>query len=119
MSEYLTFDNLREANVGRSEQWQGYKMDESAKLSDCLFRATELAGETGELCNIIKKVERWRQSMAGGLRLSDALPMIADGIADVMISADRVADAFGIDMDLAIREKFNKTSKKYGLSKTL
>lgn len=97
---------LREANTARQHEW-----DPNDKVT-LTYRGNELAGETGEACNVIKKLERERI----GIRGSRASVLdLANELADVVICADLIAMHEGIDLDQAIRDKFNATSEKYGL----
>lgn len=54
-----SFAELRHANAVRAKEWTG---DDIVSLS---FRGNELAGETGEACNVIKKLERERLGYIG------------------------------------------------------
>jgi hypothetical protein len=75
-----------------------------------------MAGEVGEACNVIKKLDRERM----GIRGSRALPgQLAEELADVVICADLIALAEGIDLDQAVTDKFNATSEKVGLATRL
>jgi NTP pyrophosphatase (non-canonical NTP hydrolase) len=103
MSEYRT---LREANFVRQQEW-----DKEDKIT-LAYRGNELAGETGEACNVIKKLERERMGIRGSRA---SLDQLAEELADVVICADLVAMAAGIDLDAAVRRKFNLTSEKVGL----
>lgn len=101
------YETIREANSVRQKEW-----DSADKTIDLSYRGNELAGEVGEACNVIKKLERERF----GLRGSRAtLEQLAEELADVIICADLVALAAGIDLDTAVRKKFNTTSEKIGL----
>lgn len=104
----VRFDELRKINAARAKVWDG---DSPPPIE---FRATELAGEVGELCNIIKKLARHRMGMKGGITRREALPMLKDELGDVVICADLLAHQFGIDLGLAVRRKFNRTSIKHG-----
>lgn len=97
--------NLRDANLIRMKEWA----PDGVSLS---FRGNELAGETGEACNIIKKIERERMGLRGSRALTSDL---AEELADVVICADLIAIEEGINLDQAVAAKFNKTSRKYGL----
>ena len=108
----LTFQQLRDANARRGIEWMGSPADPR----DLLFTSVELAGEVGEACNIVKKLERHRAGVAGGISGPDAHHALAEELADVVICADRVAECLGIDLGAMIVDKFNKTSKKHGLS---
>ena len=97
---------LREANILRQNEWQ---KGESVDLS---FRGNELAGETGEACNVIKKLERERLGYVGSRATVEDL---ADELADIIICVDLVAEKLNIDLSKSIVNKFNKTSQKYNL----
>lgn len=100
------FTTLREANVARLKQWA------NGVDPGLLFHAVELGGEAGEVLNVCKKLARekmgWRGSRA-------TIADLADELADVVICADLLAIAEGIDLDEAVRRKFNATSEKVGL----
>ena len=98
----LSFAALREANDARQKEWDD--ADEKLTLA---FKGNELAGECGEVCNVIKKLER----ATLGLRGSRASVIdLADELADVVICADLIARKVGILLDRAIIRKFNITS---------
>ena len=107
MTEY---SSLGEANQARHAEW--FK-DKPVSL---LFRATELAGEVGELANCIKKLERERLGVKG---TKATLEQVTEELADVVISADLMAMHLGISLADAVQAKFNKTSKSYKLKTTL
>lgn len=97
---------LRHANLARQAEWD---KDDRITLT---YRANELAGETGEACNVAKKLERERLGIRGSRATVQDL---ADELADVVICADLVAMHEGIDLDEAVERKFNATSEKVGL----
>lgn len=98
--------SLRSANETRQAEW-----DPGNQIS-LSYRGNEMAGEVGEACNIIKKLERERLGIAGS-RASKA--DLSEELADVVICADLIAMAEGIDLEAAVKAKFNKTSEKVGL----
>jgi len=102
----LSLNLLQEKNAERQKHWCP---NEQPDLS---FRGNELAGETGEACNIIKKLERERHGWRGSRSTVDAL---ASEIADVVICASLVANAAGFNLSKAVQNKFNETSEKQGL----
>jgi NTP pyrophosphatase (non-canonical NTP hydrolase) len=69
------------------------------------FWATALAGETGELCNLIKKVER-------GDFILDANGLIGREAADIIIYLDLLCYRLNIDLQAAIIQKFNEVSDR-------
>lgn len=97
---------LREANESRQKEW-----DAGNQIS-LSYRGNELAGETGEACNIIKKLERERLGIVGSRSTREKL---AEELADVVICADLIAMAENIDLQEAVRRKFNKTSEANNL----
>lgn len=98
---------LREGHLSRMREWcpQGQP--------DLSFRGNELAGETGEACNVIKKLERERLGYRGSRATVQEL---ADELADVIIVADMIAHDAGLELGPAIIGKFNATSEKYGFA---
>lgn len=102
----MDLTELRVANITRQLEW-----DPTNQIS-LSYRGNELAGEVGEACNVIKKIDRERM----GIRGSRATPgQLAEELADAIICIDLIAAAEGIDLSTALRNKFNATSEKYGL----
>ena len=106
----MTMEELRAANHERHVEWAN-----GAEVP-LAFRGLELAGEAGEACNELKKLERLRLGMVGG---KSELQGITEELADVIVCVDLIAMDLGIDMAQAVRAKFNKTSEKYGLATRL
>jgi NTP pyrophosphatase (non-canonical NTP hydrolase) len=100
------YSSLRYANLVRQKEW------DSGNQISLTYRATELAGEVGEACNIIKKLERERLGIRGS---RDTKEHLAEELADVVICADLIAMHEGIDLERAVVEKFNATSEKNSL----
>jgi NTP pyrophosphatase (non-canonical NTP hydrolase) len=97
---------LREASIYRQLEWDP---DRKITLS---YRGNEMAGELGEACNLIKKIERQRLGLRGSLATTDQL---AEELADIIICADLIAADLDINLEEAVRRKFNMTSDRYGL----
>ncbi|WP_156453779.1 MazG-like family protein [Methylobacterium sp. CCH5-D2] len=112
MSESVTLAALHAANKARQTEW----CEGGAPEPDLAFRGNELAGETGEACNVIKKLERERHGWRGSRATPDQL---AEELADVVICADLCAVTAGIDLGAAVVAKFNATSEKVGLTTRL
>lgn len=93
--------HLRTANEQRQIEW-----DDKSQLS-LSYRGNELAGEVGEACNIIKKLERERMGIRGSRATVEQL---AEELADVVICVDLIAMRYDIDLGYSIAHKFNKTS---------
>ena len=102
----MDLQELRDANEKRHIEWAN---GADIPLS---FRGLELAGEAGEVCNELKKIERTRRGMVGG---KVGTQDVQEELADVLVCVDLIAMDLGIDLGEALRAKFNKTSEKYGL----
>jgi NTP pyrophosphatase (non-canonical NTP hydrolase) len=101
----ITLEKIRQANRVRQSEWPGNDR------ADVPFRAIELAGETGELMEAVKKWLRAKRGIKGEV---GGLEAISDEVADVLICLDLLADDIGIDLGAAFTAKFNKTSRRYG-----
>jgi len=106
MGKGLNLDTLREKNIERQKIWCP---DIKPDLS---FRGNEIAGEVGEACNVIKKIERERHGWRGSRATKEQL---AEEIADVIICCSLISIEAGFDLSTAVKNKFNSTSQKYEL----
>ena len=106
----LTFFQLRVANEARCNRWHPNGVA-SWTLSDW---AVATVGELGEACNIIKKINRIRDGLVGNHgEDADASILhnkLAKELADVVIYLDLIAAAASIDLENAVRDKFNEVS---------
>jgi NTP pyrophosphatase (non-canonical NTP hydrolase) len=75
-----------------------------------------LAGEVGELCNMLKKYQR---QMPTDPSPDELHAEIGKEIADVFIYLDLLASTFDFDSARVIALKFNATSKKFGFPERL
>ena len=103
---FMKISELQRIHIERQNEWCP---DEKPDLS---FRGNEMAGEVGEACNVIKKLERERNGWRGSRASQNDL---AEELADVVHTAILCAISAGIDLEQAVIDKFNKTSRKYGL----
>lgn len=109
----LTFYSLRLANVPRCTSENGFNHPLDGWSVGEWGAAT--VGEAGEACNIAKKLLRVRDGVKGNKETPEELKAaLAEEIADMIIYADLWAASQGINLELAIRNKFNKTSDKIG-----
>lgn len=106
----LTLRALRNANERRQREW------DKAGGIDASYRGNELAGEVGEACNVIKKLERERLGIRGSRA---TVAQLAEELADVVICVDLIAQHYEVDLGEAVVAKFNATSEKVGLSTRL
>lgn len=116
---------LREANVLRAPDFHaGGLMDWSPAE-----RGNELAGETGELCNELKKLLRLTKrfsiaidaggKLTGGNELGRGaafrhIEKARTEVGDVLICLDLICAQLGINIEECTRDKFNGTSEKIG-----
>jgi NTP pyrophosphatase (non-canonical NTP hydrolase) len=110
MAESKVFHSLRAANIARQKEW------DRGDVITPAFRGLELAGEVGEACNVIKKLERERLGIKGSRA---TVRELAYELGDVVICADLIAMMYGIDLAQAVPEKFNDTSLRQDLSTML
>jgi hypothetical protein len=102
----LTFALLRAANAIRQREW------DAGNQITLAYRGNELAGEVGEACNELKKLERERLGIKGS---RTTIEKTMQELADVVICSDLAAMAIGGDLGAAVASKFNNTSTKVGL----
>ncbi len=72
-----------------------------------------LAGETGELCNMVKKIRRGSKTMK---QLKRA---ISKELADIQLYLCLTSKAMDIDLEQATIDKFNEVSKRLGSKQRL
>jgi len=108
----LTFAELNRANSLRCQQ--SYHPIYRWSPTDW---ACALAGEVGEACNLIKKLRRLDDA-GPWLDTSEARSAleleIADELADAQMYLDLLAERLGISLEIAVRQKFNRTSDQIG-----
>ena len=66
-----------------------------------------MAGECGEACNVVKKLERDGET-------PEMLVKLKHELADVVTYADLLAARYGINLGQAVAEKFNIVSQRRG-----
>lgn len=106
----LDFDKLRIANVSRCEEV--FHPVDSWSPQDW---AVALAGETGECCNVVKKMRRIQDgtNTAKDPQTEDeCIELIGKELADIIIYADLLAARLNINLSDVIRFKFNEVSDR-------
>lgn len=113
----MTFDSLRYVNVKRCEEVFHPLSSWSPMEWACC-----MAGEAGEACNAVKKLKR----ISEGTNTSkdpqtkrEAINAIADELADTIIYLDLLAARLSIDLNTAVRNKFNEVSRRMNSTVTL
>ncbi len=96
----LNLSEFRTVNVQRCEE-SYFPLDSK----DGPWWGNAMAGEVGEACNVVKKIDRDGSTPE---RIQD----LADELADVVTYADLLAARYGINLAEAIKSKFNEVSKR-------
>jgi len=109
----LDLQTFRPLNVQRATT--GFKCYDNQPLT---YWTTALAGEVGELCNMIKKMQRVEKGgIDGGSSYTAkdiSKEMLKEEIGGIAIYLDLLASLLDIDLEDAIIDTFNSKSVKYG-----
>ncbi len=109
----LDLQTFRPLNVQRATT--GFKCYENQPLT---YWTTALAGEVGELCNMIKKMQRVEKGGIDGGSSYTAKDitkaMLKEEIGGIAIYLDLLASLLDVDLEDAIIDTFNSKSEKYG-----
>lgn len=106
-------DKFALANRARTESRLGYGHALDAwSLSDWMV---SLAGEVGEACNVVKKLNRLRDGLTiDGPSEDEFLSSLVDELADVYIYLDLVFQSLGLALGWSVERKFDRTSQQIG-----
>lgn len=116
LEPYQSLVHVSVINRQRAERWHGDGLH-SWSLADW---AVALAGECGELCNVVKKLNRVRDGLRGNRESPEELrQMLADEIADVFLYLDLLAQSQRLLLEEVVRAKFNATSDRLGFEERL
>jgi NTP pyrophosphatase (non-canonical NTP hydrolase) len=107
---------LHEQNASRSKRWHPSGLV-SWSLSDWF---TALAGEVGELGNVVKKLNRARDGLKGNKETREELrSMLVKEAADIFIYLELFAQVAEFDLMEATVAKFNEVSERNGFPERL
>lgn len=109
----ITFHELRDANVSRVESFGHGGIQDGWNEAEW---GCAIAGEVGELCNILKKYIR---QIPSDPSLAELREKATKELADVVIYADLIAARLGVDLGTAVRDKFNEVSEKHGFKQRI
>lgn len=104
----LSFEKLRRVNTSRVEFFGHGTLENGWNVAEW---GCAVAGETGELCNILKKMNR---AAPFDPSREDLTALAADEIGDVLIYLDLIAAKLGLNLGECARDKFNAVSERYG-----
>lgn len=112
----LTFYQLQQINYERCTAPEPDGFNHPLHKWSLAEWTNAMAGEAGEACGVAKKLIRIRDGInksnnsdAHELRLK-----LADELADTVLYADLAAQAAGINLGEAVRQKFNQVSVEEG-----
>ena len=117
----MDFVKLTEQQLSRSARWHRGGLH-GWSVSDW---AVAMAGEAGEVCNAVKKLNRIRDEIpniserAGGADANVVIDAIGEEIADTFLYLHLLALRLGIDFEKEVVKKFNSVSEKYGFPERL
>jgi len=123
MKKSLTLKKLTQVNYKRCRRWH-----KSEDLSDWSISdwACAMAGEAGEVCNAVKKLNRLRDNLPSKNdpdrqinSYEEAKAKIGEEIADTVLYLNLLAIRLNLDFEKEIKNKFNSVSKKYGFPEKL
>lgn len=115
---YQSIPHISTINMVRALRWHPEGL-ESWSLSDW---GIALMGEAGEMCNVVKKLNRIRDGLVGNKSHEDhetLTGMLGDEIADVFIYLDLFARRAGFNLEDVVKRKFNATSERVGFPERL
>jgi NTP pyrophosphatase (non-canonical NTP hydrolase) len=114
----LDLQTFRTINIDRARN--GFKCYDNQPLT---YWTTALAGEVGELCNMIKKLQRVELGGVDGGSSYTAKnitkEMLKEEIGGIAIYLDLMASLLDIDLTEAIVDTFNNKSEQLGFSQRL
>lgn len=109
----MLLSEFQKINQQRALRWHNGDLHQWS-VSDW---AVAMAGEAGEVCNAVKKLRRVECGIvqaAGPADRSQAVSEISEEIADTFIYLVLLANVLNIDLESAVREKFNAVSIREG-----
>lgn len=114
----LFFSDVTRVNVTRCKRWHpGFPKDDEWVISDW---SNAMAGEAGEVCNVVKKIRRVECNLPGNRKPGPPLKaQLADEIADTFIYLDLLAFKAGVSLEQAVVHKFNIVSEELSMPERL
>jgi NTP pyrophosphatase (non-canonical NTP hydrolase) len=107
----VEFEKFSQVNAERARQWHPGGLNEWS-IADW---AVAMAGEAGEVCNVVKKYNRVRDSLQSNNPKPFDWQQLADEIGDTFCYLDLLATRCGMTLEECVRTKFNKISEREGL----
>lgn len=116
----LTFRDVAEINATRAKQWHRGFPDSSDGWTGADW-SNAMAGEAGETCNVVKKLRRIETGIqqAEGLSRRELLDKLATEIGDTFLYLDLLAQFYGLDTGICVRDTFNRVSRREGFAERI
>lgn len=123
-TDAMTFRDVALISAQRCTRWH----DVDWKSPDAKWTGADwsnaMCGEAGEAANVVKKLRRLDLGLWGNRKLDDStrpklIAKLATEIADTYLYMDLLATYYGVDVALAIAEKFNAISEEAGFPERL
>lgn len=117
----MNIAHIQLVNQQRANRWHGGDMNNWSGLE----WAGAMCGEAGEAANVAKKMRRVELALHGNaksdhpLKYDDLTRELAGECADVFLYLCLLASRYGIDLERAVIEKFNKKSEQMGFPERL
>jgi|ERR1051326_5464323 NTP pyrophosphatase (non-canonical NTP hydrolase) len=117
----FSFEELSKVNLERCQRWHKEGLN-NWSTSDW---AVAMAGESGEVFNTIKKLNRIRSEILNKNSHDqidseqEAIHRIGEELADMLLYADLLAQSLGLSLENEIVKKFNSVSERYGFPERL
>jgi NTP pyrophosphatase (non-canonical NTP hydrolase) len=105
-------------NASRARRWhKGFPHDSTWTGADW---SNAMCGEAGEAANVVKKLRRNEDSLAGNTEeKEELLQMLGEELADVICYLSLLAYYYNIDLEDALIAKFDQVSIKQGFPERL
>lgn len=109
----MEFKTFQKINEERQDKWCPFVKHWVAENY-----SNALAGETGELCNWIKKLDRLQHGLVpignDPKTEQELKQQIAEEIADIQTYLSLISSYFSLDLETIVIDKFNKVSDRFG-----
>jgi NTP pyrophosphatase (non-canonical NTP hydrolase) len=113
----MKLQEISEQNRARAARW--HEGSEPWSGSDW---SNAMCGEAGEVANVVKKLRRHETGAGTGYNTppeEELKESLAEEIADVILYADLLAAHYEVDLEVALRVKFNRVSEAQGFPERL
>lgn len=117
----LTIAQVQAVNIERADRWHSGNF----RVWSGLEWAGAMCGEAGEVANVCKKLRRLETGTSGNawserpLQHDALIAALGGECADTFLYLTLVASRYGLNLALAVRDKFNVKSEEMGFPERL